>query len=159
MKYTIRDSQKEDMPSVLQLINELAAFEKEAHEVEVTLDDLVKDGFGDEKLFHCFVAESDGEIVGLAIVYSRYSTWKGPVLHLEDLIVTESMRGSGVGTGLLSAVVTYGASRGVKRVCWEVLDWNEPAIAFYESKGAQVKRDWDVVHLNEHGIEEFIKNI
>ena len=159
MKYTIRDSRKEDMPNVLMLIKELADFEKEAHEVEVTVDDLIKDGFGEEKLFHCFVAETDGDIVGLALVYPRYSTWKGPVLHLEDLVVSEQMRGNGVGSALLSAVVTYGASRGVKRVCWEVLDWNESAISFYESKGAQVKRDWDVVHLNEQGIQEFIKNI
>tara|TARA_R110002051_G_scaffold144715_1_gene217713 strand:- start:795 stop:1280 length:486 start_codon:yes stop_codon:yes gene_type:complete len=157
--FTIRDAQAKDMGSVLQLINELAVFEKEDNAVEVTVDDLVRDGFGEHKLFHCFVAESNGKIEGMALVYPRYSTWKGPTVHLEDLIVTEKMRGSGLGTALLDQVVTYGHGLGVKRINWEVLDWNEPAIKFYEAKGADVKRDWDVVHLDEKGIQNYIKNI
>ncbi len=159
MKFTIRDSVKEDMPQVMELINELAKFEHEAHAVEVTSDDLQRDGFGDKPLFHCFVAETDNELAGIALVYPRYSTWKGPVIHLEDLIVTEKMRGSGLGTALLEAVVKYGNKLGVKRISWEVLDWNEPAIKFYESKGANVMRDWDVVQLDEEGMQRFIDNI
>jgi len=158
MDFTIRASRKEDMSRVLQLIKELAVFEKEDNEVDVTITDLEKDGFGDQKLFHCFVAEKEGAIVGMALVYPRYSTWKGPILHLEDLIVTENMRGSGLGTALLDEVVKYGTALGVKRISWEVLDWNEPAIKFYESKGADVKRDWDVVHLNEKGISNYLAN-
>lgn len=159
MEYLIRDASVADMPQVLALINELAAFENEADAVEVAIDDLVSDGFGAQKKFHCFVAEQKGTIVGLALVYPRYSTWKGTVIHLEDLIVTEKMRGSGVGTALLNRVVVYGHELGVKRISWEVLDWNEPAIRFYESKGANVMRDWDVVHLNEQGIRAYLDNI
>jgi len=159
MKFTIREAVVGDMESVLSLIKELASFEKEGEAVEVTTSDLIRDGFGSEKLFHCFVAESDSKIVGIALVYNRYSTWKGPIIHLEDLIVTESMRGTGLGTALLNEVVKYGASKGAKRINWEVLDWNEPAIAFYEKMGANVMRDWDVVQLDEKGISNYIKNI
>jgi GNAT superfamily N-acetyltransferase len=159
MKFKIRHAREEDMPRVLQLVQELAHFEKEPHAVEITVANLKVDGFGERPLFHCFVGEHKGEIVGLALVYPRYSTWKGPVLHLEDLIVTEHMRGSGLGTALLNEVVSYGKQLGVKRVSWEVLDWNEPAIAFYESKGANVMRDWDVVHLDEQGMANYLDKI
>ncbi|EAR02472.1 GNAT family N-acetyltransferase [Maribacter sp. HTCC2170] len=159
MKMNIRDAKASDMKSVLELIKELASFEKEPGAVEVTEDDLVRDGFGSNKLFHCFVAESDSKIVGMALVYNRYSTWKGPIIHLEDLVVAESMRGSGLGTALLDEVVKYGAARGAKRINWEVIDWNEPAIAFYEKKGAKVLRDWDVVQLDENGINSYLRSI
>ncbi|QLG44870.1 GNAT family N-acetyltransferase [Costertonia aggregata] len=159
MGYTIREVQKKDMTQVLGLIQELAEFEKQENAVEVTAADLQRDAFGDTKLFHCFVAETNSNLTGMALVYQRYSTWKGPVLHLEDLIVTEQMRGSGLGTALLNKVVEYGHKLGVKRISWEVLDWNEPAIAFYQSKGANVMRDWDVVQLDEKGIENYLKNM
>lgn len=159
MNFTIRNAEKEDMPQVLNLIKELAHFEKEANAVEVTVKQLQNDGFSEYPAFKCFVAEVNSRIKGIALVYNRYSTWKGKALHLEDLIVSESMRGSGVGTALLDEVVKYGHDLGVKRINWEVLDWNEPAIAFYEKKGADVKRDWDVVHLNEQGIKDYISNI
>jgi len=159
MEYTIREASKADMRQVHGLIKELASFEKENDAVEVTVEDLEDHGFGDQKLFHCFIAEKDAKIVGMALVYNRYSTWKGPIIHLEDLIITEAMRGSGLGTALLDEVVKYGAAKGAKRINWEVLDWNEPAIVFYEKKGANVLRDWDVVQLDEKGIENYIKNI
>ena len=158
MEFVIREARADDMPQVLNLVKELAFFEKEAEAVEVTVAELKRDGFGDSPLFHCFVGEAQDEIVGLALVYARYSTWKGPVIHLEDLIVTERMRGSGLGSALLTEVVKYGKKMGVKRICWEVLDWNEPAIKFYESKGAKVMRDWDVVQLDENGIQVFLEN-
>ena len=156
MEYTIRVAQREDMKQVLHLIQELASFEKEDDAVEVSVQNLEEDGFGKQKLFHCFVAEKNDKIVGMALVYPRYSTWKGPVIHLEDLIVTEEMRGSGLGTALLNEVVKYGDALGVKRISWEVIDWNEPAIGFYESKGANVMRDWDVVQLDETGMKEYL---
>ncbi|KAB7528975.1 GNAT family N-acetyltransferase [Flagellimonas olearia] len=159
MEYLIRNARKEDMGQVLKLVQELADFENEPEAVEVTQADLEKDGFGENKLFHCFVAEVDDEIVGIALVYPRYSTWKGPVIHLEDLIVAEKMRGSGLGTALLDEVVKYGHGLGVKRICWEVLDWNDPAIEFYEKKGANVLRDWDVVQLDEKGIENYMEDL
>lgn len=150
---------KQDMSRVLELINELAVFEKEPDAVELTLSDLEEDGFGNHPKFTCFVVEHDACIEGIALVYPRYSTWKGEVLHLEDLIVSEKSRGKGLGTQLLDAVVTYGKELGVKRISWEVIDWNEPAIKLYESKGAHVMRDWDVVQLDENGIENYIKTI
>ncbi|WP_108245326.1 GNAT family N-acetyltransferase [Muricauda brasiliensis] len=159
MEYTIRAARPTDMKQVLSLIQELADFEKETDAVEVTEQDLVEHGFGDQKLFHCFVADTKDGIVGIALVYPRYSTWKGPAIHLEDLIVSERMRGSGLGTALLNEVVKYGASLGVKRICWEVLDWNEPAIEFYEKKGANVLRDWDVVQLDEKGIKNYMESL
>ncbi|MBC3845983.1 GNAT family N-acetyltransferase [Winogradskyella echinorum] len=150
---------KQDMPSVLKLIHELALFEKEPDAVEVTLSDLEKDGFGNNPKFVCFVIEVDNTVEGIALVYTRYSTWKGQVLHLEDLIVSEKCRGKNLGTQLLDAVVKYGKEIGVKRISWEVLDWNEPAISFYEKKGANVMRDWDVVQLDEKAIDNYLENI
>lgn len=157
MEFTIRDAVKEDMNAVHALITELAVFENEPDAVKVTVNDLEKDGFGEKPLFHCFVAEVEKDIVGIALVYPRYSTWSGPVIHLEDLIVTKSMRGKGVGYKLLEEVVKYGSAQGVRRISWEVLDWNEPAIEFYEKNGAKVMRDWDVVHLDDEGIKKFLE--
>ena len=159
MDFKIRWAVLQDMPQVLDLITELAVFEKEPDAVEITIADLQNDGFGERPAFECFVAEVDHKIEGIALVYGRYSTWKGKILHLEDLIVSEKMRGSGLGTALLDEVVRYGNQLGVKRICWDVLDWNEPAIAFYEKKGAAVKRDWDVVHLTETGIKNYLAKL
>lgn len=147
------------MPSVLGLIKELAEFEKEPDAVEVTVEDLQNDGFGDHPAFKCFVAEVDGEVHGTAIVYNRFSTWKGKIIHLEDLVVSQKMRGHGIGSALLDKVVMYGYELGVKRINWEVLDWNEGAIKLYEAKGAKILRDWDVVHLDENGIKNYIANL
>lgn len=147
------------MPAVMALIKELAAFERQPEAVEVEVEDLLKYGFGPGKRFHCFVGERTGSIEGMALVYPRFSTWKGPVIHLEDLIVTEKARGTGLGSALLEAVIRYSHAQGVRRVCWEVLDWNEAAIRFYESKGARVLRDWDLVHLDAAGIQQIIDNI
>lgn len=159
MNFTIRTASKNDMPQVLNLIKQLAVFEKEPDAVEVTLTDLENDGFGENPAFHCFVAEVNGTIEGMALVYNRYSTWKGKALHLEDLIVNETMRGTGIGSALLDEVVKYGYHLGVKRINWEVLDWNEPAIVFYEKNGANVMREWNVVHLNEQAIKNYISKL
>ncbi|MCQ0111410.1 L-amino acid N-acyltransferase YncA [Zhouia amylolytica] len=157
MDYTIRQAHKEDMCSVRELIQELADFEKEPNAVEVTVEDLIEDGFGAHPAFHCFVAEVNGKIVGMALVYQRYSTWKGKTVHLEDLIVSEKMRGTGLGSALFTEVIKYGHQKGVKRIEWAVLDWNEPAITFYEKNGADVMRDWDTVQMNEQAIKNFIE--
>lgn len=159
MEFTIRNAKKSDMQQVLHLINELAIFEKEPEAVEVTVEDLQNDGFGTHPAFHCFVAEVNSKIEGIALIYNRYSTWKGKIIHLEDLIVSKSMRGTGLGTALLDEVVKYGQQLGVRRINWEVIDWNENAIAFYEKKGANVMRDWDVVQLDETGIKNYIAKL
>lgn len=159
MYFTIRAATKKDASQILYLIKELALFEKEANAVEISVSDLKKDGFGKHPAFKCFVAEINNSIEGIALVYKRYSTWKGVVLHLEDLVVNPKMRGFGLGTALLDEVVKYGHNLGVKRISWEVLDWNEKAITLYENKGAKILKDWDVVQLDEQGIKNYLTKI
>ena len=152
----IRKALKKDMPSVLELIQELAIFEKEPDAVVVTVDDLIRDGFSENPLFQCFVAEVDNEIIGMALYYYRYSTWKGKTIHLEDLIVKESKRGTGAGFALYKEIIKQGKAENVRRIEWNVLDWNTPAIDFYEKSGAKVLGDWRVVHMDENGITNFL---
>ena len=152
----IRKATKNDMPSVLELIQELATFEKEPDAVVVTVDDLIRDGFSENPLFQCFVAEVENEIIGMALYYYRYSTWKGKTIHLEDLIVKESKRGTGAGFALYKEIIKQGKADNVRRIEWNVLDWNTPAIDFYEKSGARVLGDWRVVHMDEKGIEQFL---
>jgi GNAT superfamily N-acetyltransferase len=153
---TIRKGNPEDMQAVLGLIQELAAFEKEPDAVCITVDDLVRDGFGSNPLFHVFVAEVDSEILGIALYYYRYSTWKGKTIHLEDLIVKDEMRGSGLGFALYTAIIKQAKKDQVRRVEWNVLDWNTPAIAFYEKSGAKVLQEWRVAQMDEAGIDAFL---
>jgi len=159
MKYNIRFAQQSDMPKVLELIKELAVFEKEPDAVIVTEEDLIEHGFGKHPLFTCFVAEKDEEIIAIALIYFRFSTWKGKTVHLEDLIVKQAYRGQGLGTLLLDEVIKYGYSQGVQRVCWEVLDWNTNAIKFYEKKGAKILKDWYLAQLEGDAIKNYIDNL
>lgn len=153
----IRAGEKEDMKAVLSLIQELAEFEKEPDAVIVTIEDLIRDGFGNQPLFHVFVAETNSEIVGIAFYYYRYSTWKGKIIHLEDLIVKNNMRGKGVGYALYSEIIRQAQRDNVKRIDWNVLDWNTPAIDFYEKTGAKVLKEWHVAQMDEAGIADFIE--
>ena len=155
----IRKAVKEDMPQVLELIQELATFEKEPDAVVVTVEDLVRDGFSENPLFQCFIAQIGIEIIGIAFYYYRYSTWKGKTIHLEDLIVKESKRGSGAGFALYSEIIQQGKRDNVRRIEWNVLDWNTPAIEFYEKIGAKVLDDWRVAQMDEKAISNFIKNL
>ena len=152
----IRKATKNDMPSVLELIQELATFEKEPDAVVVTVDDLIRDGFSENPLFQCFVAEVDGEIIGMALYYYRYSTWKGKTIHLEDLIVKENKRGTGAGFAIYKEIIKQGKAENVRRIEWNVLEWNTPAIDFYEKSGDKVLGDWRVVHMDENGITNFL---
>lgn len=159
MDYIIRDAVPQDMAQVLERIVELAVFEKEPDAVEVTEQDLIREGFGDQPLFHCFVAEQDNKIVGIALVYYRFSTWKGRTIHLEDLIVQQDKRGTGIGMALYQRVMQHADEKGVKRVEWNVLDWNTHAVAFYERSGAKVLEDWRVVHMDEKGLHSFVATL
>ncbi|NMH25965.1 GNAT family N-acetyltransferase [Flavobacterium solisilvae] len=152
----IRKGEQKDMKSVLELIQELAVFEKEPDAVELTVADLERDGFGSNPLFHTFVAEINENIVGIALYYYRYSTWKGKTIHLEDLIVKENQRGSGVGFALYSKIIEQGKIDNVRRIEWAVLDWNIPAIEFYKKSGAKILEDWRIAQMDEKGINEFI---
>jgi len=157
MDKIIRQAGPKDMPQVLELIKELAAFEKEPNAVIITAEDLVKDGFGTNPLFTCFVAEVNGEIQGMALVYYRYSTWKGRTVHLEDLVVRQEMRGTGLGSALYKKVIDYSREQGVKRTEWVVLDWNTHAIEFYERSGATVLKDWHIVQMDEIAMNAYLK--
>ncbi|MEN8125616.1 MAG: GNAT family N-acetyltransferase [Bacteroidota bacterium] len=159
MKFKLRNAKQTDMRSVLFLIKELATFEKEPHAVELTENDLIKDGFGKEPAFKAFVAEADNEIVGMALFYQRYSTWKGKTIHLEDLIVKQEFRGKGIGNALYTKVLKYAFKNNFKRVAWEVLDWNKVAIDFYKSTGAKVFDDWKVAQIDESALKSFVENI
>ena len=157
MSTTIRKAIPADMSQVLTLIHELAVFEKEPEAVVVTEEDLVREGFGSNPLFHCFVAEREGRIIGIALVYFRFSTWKGRTVHLEDLIVSNEFRGQGIGNLLYAEVIKFADAHGVRRVEWVVLDWNKTAIDFYEKSGAKVLKDWFLVQMDEKGIQNFVK--
>jgi GNAT superfamily N-acetyltransferase len=156
------------MPAVLNLIKELAVFEKEPDAVEVTVADLEQDGFQENPLFYTFIAEVENDsihskqekqIVGMALYYYRYSTWKGRTIHLEDLIVKEKMRGAGIGFALYKEIMMQGKKDKVRRIEWNVLDWNTPAIDFYEKSGAKILQDWKVAQMNETGIDNFLSNL
>lgn len=155
----IRKGTPQDMPVVLALITELAIFEKEPDAVEISTDDLVRDGFSENPLFYTFVAEVNNEIIGVALYYYRFSTWKGKTIHLEDLIVNESSRGTGAGYALYSEIIKQGKKDNVRRIEWNVLDWNTPAIEFYEKSGAKVLIDWRVAQMDEDGIDTFLSKL
>ena len=124
----------------------------------VTVDDLIRDGYSDKPLFNCFVAEVNDQIIGIALYYYRYSTWKGKTIHLEDLIVKEKDRGIGAGMALYKEVIKQGEKDGVRRIEWTVLDWNLNAIDFYEKTGAKVLSDWRIVQMDEQGIAAFLES-
>ncbi len=126
----------------MQLIAELALFEKASEELIISKQTLIKYGFSDKPLFFSWVAESKGVVIGTAICYIRFSTWKGPVLYLEDLIVTKSMRGKGVGKLLFDACLDYAKHNHYSRIAWQVLDWNTSAIHFYKKYNAEFSGEW-----------------
>ncbi|GAC1586929.1 MAG: GNAT family N-acetyltransferase [Hymenobacter sp.] len=139
----LRRGVEADLPQVLALIQELAAYERAPEAVTNTLAAMQRDGFGPAPIFGFFVLESGaGEVVGLALFYTAYSTWKGRMLYLEDLVVTEAARRGGLGRLLFDAVVAEARATAAQRLKWQVLDWNEPAIAFYKKLGATIESEW-----------------
>lgn len=142
MNCVIRAAEPRDVKTIHSLIYELAVFEKAPHEMVNTPEKLLEHGFGAHPFFICFVAEVDNDIVGMSLNYIRYSTWKGPVLYLEDLIVTESQRGKGYGKALFEHTLNYAKQNAFARLQWQVLDWNTPAIDFYKGFGAGFDAEW-----------------
>lgn len=146
----IRQGAKNDLPQVLDLIVELAIYEKAAQEVENTIAMMEADGFGSNPIFGFFVAENvtTSKIVGLSLYYYRYSTWKGKRLYLEDLIVSKSHRGSGIGKKLMDQTIAFGRESHCTGMMWQALDWNEPALNFYKKYGAKFDEEWVNCHLD-----------
>lgn len=138
----IREGRGTDVPVLLQLIRELAIFEKEPDAVVVSEEELLQDGFGEHPLYGLFVAEVEGAVVGISLYYYRYSTWKGKCLYLEDLIVTEKHRGKGIGKALFAKTLDKAREEGCRKMNWQVLDWNTPAIEFYKDFNASLDPEW-----------------
>ncbi len=140
--FNIRLGRPEDIPRALELIIELAEYEDAPQEVEVTAEQMLHDGFSDQSVYRFLVAEQGQKIVGLSLFYPRYSTWKGKGMYLEDLIVTESCRGQGIGKRLLTETADIARKENCTALYWQVLDWNTPAVEFYESLGANIYQGW-----------------
>jgi GNAT superfamily N-acetyltransferase len=153
---TVRKGRKEDLPRALELITELAVYEKAADQVTNTVVQMEKDGFGENPVFGFYVAEKEGKIVGLSLYYFRYSTWKGKRLYLEDIIVTESERGGGLGKRLLEKTMQVSLDENCSGMMWQVLSWNEPAIRFYKKYNTRLDDEWLNCHLEKSQIEELL---
>lgn len=152
MNIHIRAAVQQDCPRLLELINELAVYEKAPEEVTVTLEEFEAAGFGERPVWKAFVAECDGVVQGFALYYIRYSTWKGCRLYLEDFLVTEEMRGRGIGKLLFDRIVREANEKGFNGMTWQVLDWNEPAINFYNKYQAHLEAGWLNVSLSKEQI-------
>ena len=160
MNPTIRTGTIQDLPRLRELIVQLAVYEKEPNAVEVTIAELEKDGFGDDAIFNFFVAEVEGVIQGIALHYFKYSTWKGKCLFLEDIVVNQEFRGQGIGKLLFDEIVKVAAENQCKRLEWQVLKWNTPAIEFYKNKySANLDGEWLNGRLIGAQIQEIVKNL
>ena len=145
----IREGQEADLPAALALIQELAEYEKAPQEVTNNLDMMREDGFGTNPIFKFFVAEAPEGIIGIAVYFTAYSTWKGKTIYLEDLVVTEKYRRFGIGKKLFDAVAKKAEELGAKRFAWQVLEWNEPAIQFYRKAKANLDPEWINCRMTE----------
>lgn len=142
MAVIIRRAQREDCTRILELVRELAVYERAPEEVTVSPEHFVESGFGPSPVWWAWVAEVDGKVEGFALYYIRFSTWKGQRLYLEDLLVTEKMRGKGLGKMLFEALIADGKEKGLSGMVWQVLEWNEPAIRFYQKYAAKMDGEW-----------------
>lgn len=141
-KVVIRTATKEDCPAMLQLVQELAIYERAPNEVTVSMEHFIESGFGNNPVWWALIAEVDGAVIGFALYYIRYSTWKGQRMYLEDILVTEAWRGKGVGSMLMNELVAIAKEKGFHGINWQVLDWNEPAINFYKKYNANFDPEW-----------------
>jgi GNAT superfamily N-acetyltransferase len=142
MEIKIRKAVREDCTRMMELIQELATYEKAPDEVTVSLSHFEESGFGANPVWWAFVAEAQGVVIGMALYYIRYSTWKGQRMYLEDILVTEDMRGQKIGSQLMDALIVEAKEKGFKGMSWQVLDWNEPAINFYKKYNANFDPEW-----------------
>lgn len=150
---TVRPATSADIPLMHSLVRALAEYEREPHSVHITEEQLLSDGFGPQPLYECFIAEEDGQPAGFALFFPIYSTWQGPSIHLEDLFVLPEFRGKGIGKALLKQVAAAAAKKGCARLQWDVLNWNQPAIDFYNSIGAIMMHDWRGMRMTRDAIK------
>jgi len=158
MKITIREGVKEDLPTVLELIKELADFENSRDQVTITLKDLEKDGFGDHPWYWFLVAENNENIIGLSFYFIRYSTWKGKFLFLEDFVIREEYKRQGIGSKLFEETINICKKQKLNGMIWQVLDWNTPAIKFYKKYNADISKEWLNGKLSKNQINKINSN-
>jgi GNAT superfamily N-acetyltransferase len=152
--HSIRPAVPSDIPLILDLIRALATYEREPDSVKATEADLLRDGFGPHPVFECLIADNDGEPAGFALFFYNYSTWRGRTgIHLEDLFVMPKFRGLGIGKSLLSRVAARAAEQGCVRLQWDVLEWNQTAIDFYQGLGAKFLDEWRIMRVNDDAIQ------
>ena len=156
--YYIRKGTATDVPAAMTLIKELALYEKAPHEVTASEESMIEDGFGENPIYQMWVAVEDKTIIGLALTYIRSSTWKGRMLYLEDIIVTESKRGKGIGKSLFLTVCKEVQLHQWNGLIWQVLDWNEPALNFYRKFNASLDPEWINGKLLPETIDIILKN-
>jgi ribosomal protein S18 acetylase RimI-like enzyme len=161
MSFIIRRGDRNDVPGIFRLIKELALFERAPEAVINTEQMLLEDGFGENSIYKVFVAEAcdTNEVIGMALYYTAYSTWKGKILYLDDLVVTESSRRYGIGRKLINQVLQDALDNKVSQIRWQVLDWNTPAIEFYKSLGVEFDAEWINCKMNPEQIEKYFKSV
>ena len=153
MNYTIRKATKVDVPAILGLVKELATYENAPDAVEVSIAEMEADGFGPNAIYSAFVVEMDRKIVGMALYYTKYSTWKGKAIYLDDIIVNEQYRRYGIGGKLFEEIVKVAKEMGVRKIDWQVLHWNDPAIQFYKKYSTVFSKEWVNCTLYENELK------
>ncbi len=161
MNFILRKAEANDVPGMFRLVKELAEFERAPNEVVNTEEVLLRDGFGENSVYRAFVAveESSKEIIGIALYYTAYSTWKGKLLFLDDLVVTERCRRFGIGRKLINEFLKASKEEGVNQIRWQVLDWNTPAIEFYKTLGVEMDEEWITCKMNKQQISNYVENL
>lgn len=161
MNFILRKAEAGDVPGMFRLVKELAEFERAPNEVINSEEILLRDGFGENSVYRAFVAveEIKNEIVGMALYYTAYSTWKGKLLFLDDLVVTERYRRFGIGRKLINEFLKAAKEEGVNQIRWQVLDWNTPAIEFYKTLGVEMDEEWITVKMSKEQVQQYVSKL
>ncbi len=161
MSFIIRHGDEKDIPGMFKLVKELAEFERAPEAVVNTEKMLLEDGFGKHSIYNVFIAEevATGDVIGMALYYTAYSTWKGKIVYLDDLVVTERFRKFGIGKKLLNEVLKEANQRGVNQIRWQVLEWNEPAVKMYQNIGATLDAEWIDCKMSKEQIDQYVSTL
>jgi GNAT superfamily N-acetyltransferase len=159
MQTVIRKGVATDVPHIMRLVQELALFERQPEQVVNTEKMLLEDGFGEHSIYKVFVAEHDGEVVGIALYYTAYSTWKGKIFFLDDIVITEKCRRLGIGKLLINEVMKAAVEANVNQIRWQVLEWNAPAISFYKGIGMELDDEWINCRMSKEQIAGYVQQL